>query len=199
MHSHCVCALAPRLDLATRVLVVMHAREWRKASNTGHFVRLALKNSDVRLHGLPHQPVDLADVAPLQSSTLVLYPGCGAKPLTKTLVQDVSGPFTLLVPDGNWQQARNMMRRVATLRKVQPVELPGPVLMGARPRRNVFKDRMSTFEAIAQALGILENNVVEDQLLAFFQATVGRMLQLRGKRLQAAPSVVDATDTDNAF
>jgi len=32
-----------------------------------------------------------------------------------------SGPVTLLVPDGNWNQVKNMMRRVPMLSQAQPV------------------------------------------------------------------------------
>jgi hypothetical protein len=40
---------------------------------------------------------------------------------------------------------------------------------------------MSTCEAIAQALGCLEGDTVEDELLSFFRRAVDRMLMLRGK------------------
>ena len=67
-----------------------------------------------------------------------------------------------------------MMRRLPMLRQAQPVRLPGPSLDLDRSRRNVFADRMSTFEAIAQALGILEGAQTEAQLLDFF--TMGRQV-----------------------
>jgi DTW domain-containing protein len=77
--------------------------------------------------------------------------------------------LTLLVPDGNWNQTKHMMQRVPMLREGQPVRLAGSNLYNDCLRRNRRPDRMSTFEAIAQALGILENHEVEARLLAFFQ------------------------------
>lgn len=178
----CVCSLAPKLNLSTRVVVVMHSSEWLKASNTGHFVQLALNQAAVRLHGLPHIPVDLADVDATAKSTLVLFPGHGAKPLTPDLIASLPRPATLLVPDGNWNQAKAMMRRIPALRAATPVELPGPVLGDRlRPRRNILPDRMSSFEAIAQTLGLLEGEQVQDVLLDFFCTVVDRMMVLRGK------------------
>lgn len=183
VQSVCVCALAPRLALRGRVIVIMHANEWPRASNTGHFVQLALQRSAIRVHGLPHTPVDLADVDPESTSeaVLTLFPGHGAKPLDQVVAAAPNRPWTLLIPDGNWGQTKSMMRRVPCLQKAQAVELPGPILGDRpRPRRNLFGDRMSTFEAIAQALGHLEGPEVQDQLLAFFCTAVDRMLALRG-------------------
>jgi len=190
-HEWCVCGLAPKLDLATRVIVVMHSSEWVKASNTGHFVQLALSNAAVRLHGLPHVPVDLADVDATSASTLVLFPGHGATPLTPERVASIPRPSTLLIPDGNWNQAKAMMRRIPALRSAIPVELPGPILgERLRPRRNILPDRMSSFEAIAQTLGLFEGEAVQDQLLDFFCIAIDRMMILRGKSKKStvAPS-----------
>ncbi len=176
----CVCKIAPQLALKTRLILVMHASEWRKSSNTGHLARLAVAGTEVRLHGLPHEPVDDSGLDP-SGSTLVLFPGFGAKTLTPEVVADLARPVTLLIPDGTWPQAKTMMRRVPLLRGAIPVALPGPTLDLQRPRRNVFPDRMSTCEAIAQALGCLEGGTVEAQLLDFFRRAVDRMLMLRGK------------------
>ena len=177
----CVCADAPRVDTRATIVLVMHFREWRRASNTGHFARLAMpERCHIRLHGLPHQPVNLDEFTNDQP-TLALYPGLGAKILTPELLQSLPGPPTLLVPDGNWTQARNMMRRIPAMAAALPVCLPGPT-SGARwrPRRNAFPDRMATFEALAEAIGVIEGAAAQDKLLEFFWRAADRMLTLRG-------------------
>ncbi len=157
----------------------MHAKESRRTSNTGRFATLALQNAEVRLHGLKDRapPVDGFD----DGSTFVLFPGRGARPLTPEYAASLARPLTLVVPDGNWTQTKHMMHRVPLLASLPKVELPGPTLDLNRARRNVFSDRMSTFEAIAQALGTLEDQGVEEELLGFMRQAVDRMLMLRGK------------------
>lgn len=164
----CVCAHAPRLHIATRLFVIIHSKEWRKTTNTGHLARLAIHGAIVRRHGLPHREVSSEGVDGISPSTLVLYPGRGAELLTADYLASLARPLTLLVPDGNWNQTQHMMRRVPMLRQARPVRLRGPILDVDCLRRNAAGHRMSTFEAIAQALGILEGAATEARLLEFF-------------------------------
>lgn len=165
----CVCAWAPHVQIPTRVLVIVHCKEWRRTTNTGHLVRLAIDGAEVRQHGLMHRSVKSDDVDADSPSTLVLFPGRGARPLDGALVEALPRPLTLLVPDGNWNQTKHMMRRLPMLMRAQPVRLAGSKRDFAGLRTNRLPDRMSTFEAIAQALGILEGQETERRLLAFFQ------------------------------
>ena len=96
--------------------------------------------------------------------------------MTTEHVASLARPLTLLVPDGNWNQAKNMMRRVPMLSQAHPVRLEGATVDHYCLRRNVHADRMSTFEAIAQALGIIEKQATEDHLLDFFRQVLDRMV-----------------------
>jgi DTW domain-containing protein YfiP len=157
------------LQISTRLFVIVHCKEWRKTTNTGHLARLAVDGGVVRQHGLMHRIVSTEGIDARSPSTLVLFPGRGAEALTADLVATLPRPVTLLVPDGNWNQTKHMMRRVAMLTQARPVRLPGPTQDFAGLRHNRAADRMSTFEAIAQALGTLEGPETERRLLAFFQ------------------------------
>ncbi len=182
--DECVCAFAPRLNMSTRLIVIIHAKEWRRTTNTGHFARLAVKDAEVRLHGSPKFLVNSAGVEAASPSTLVLFPGRGAHPLNAETIASLQRPLTLLVPDGNWNQAKHMMRRLPMLRHARPVRLATPSLDLSALRRNRCAGRTSTFEAIAQALGILEGRAVEDELLKFFRKILERITHnsRRGKR-----------------
>ena len=186
----CVCSLAPRLAISTRVYMLLHCGEWLKASNTGHFAQLALAQSEIRLHGKPQEPLptDGFDAPEPGRVNLILYPGLGARPLDTVLGTLPEGAtVTLLLPDGNWSQARRMILRNPVLQRAERVELPGPRLDLARPRRNIYPDRMSTFEAMAQALGHIEGTEIEDQLLDFFKVVVDRMQLMRGRPKISGP------------
>ena len=171
----CLCIHAPRLCISTRLIVIIHSKEWRRTTNTGHFARLAIRGAEVRLHGSPKQQVSSAGIEATSASTLVLYPGRGATPLDLDYVAALPRPLTLLVPDGNWNQAQHMMRRLPMLRQARPVSLVGSGLDLDCLRRNRSAGRMSTFEAIAQALGLLEGPQIEADLLKFFRHVLARM------------------------
>lgn len=159
------------------MILVVHAIEWNKPSNTGHLARLAFRNADIRLHGRPHRIVSDAGVDP--RSALVLFPRAGAAALAPELIAGLPRPITLLVPDGNWNQTRHMMARVPMLRQARAVRLEGGPTLGVRIlRRNRQAERRSTFEAIAQALGMLEGEEVGLRMLEFFQ----RVLESKNER-----------------
>jgi DTW domain-containing protein YfiP len=172
--EECVCDQAPHLRISTRLIVIIHSKEWRRTTNTGHFARLAIQGAEVRVHGSPKRRMNVAGIEE-SASTLVLYPGRGACPLSPESIALLARPLTLLVPDGNWNQAQHMMRRLPMLRQARPVCLGGPSLDLQCLRRNRCAGRMSTFEAIALALGILEGNQTEDDLLKFFRQILIRM------------------------
>lgn len=165
----CVCAEAPRLATATRVLLVIHASEWSRTTNTGLLLRLGLASVDVRIHGSPRCS---AGENGATASTFVLFPGCGAVPLTPELVAQSPGPRTLIVPDGNWNQTERMMRRLPMLQDARPVRLESERTIATPLRFNADPRRRSTFEAAAHALGLLEGPDVEARLLTFFRAVL---------------------------
>lgn len=181
----CVCERAPRLTLSTRVIVVMHKKEWWRSTNTGHLVRLSIEGAQVRLHGL-RKPVDTVGVDFASPSNLALYPGRGAELLTDDYVAALPRPCTLLIPDGTWNQTKSMMRRVSMLREARPVRLAGPTVFMPELRQNRNADRMSTFQAIAHVLGLLEGRDTEIALLDFYRCFLERLAPKTRKRRMAA-------------
>ena len=47
--SHCLCALIPRLDSRTRVLLLQHPSEVNHALNTARLAALGLRNAELRV------------------------------------------------------------------------------------------------------------------------------------------------------
>jgi DTW domain-containing protein YfiP len=180
----CVCELIPALTSTTRVILIMHSKEVGRPSNTGRFAALALDRCEVRLRGRPHAPLDTDGIEP---DALLLYPDDELSEHPPIPLTELAGaaPTMLLVPDGTWGQARRMVRREPLLRAARRVTLPGGA-EGPRIRRDVFPHRMSTLEAIAIALGVLESPALEAALRDLHRTVAERTLWARGALPEAA-------------
>ena len=173
----CLCGAAPRLHTRTRVVVVMHRNEWLKSSNTARLAARVLDRVEVRLRGVRDAGSD--EVAPLPPGRrVVLFPGSSATPLVRPAG---SGEVVLLVPDGSWSQARKLVQRDPLLRDAEAVRLPDPPPSVYRLRRNVRPGTLCTFEAIARALSILEDDgeALERRLLSVLETFQERSLEFR--------------------
>lgn len=170
----CICGDGPRLELATRVVVVVHAAEWGRSSNTGHLVRLGLANATLLIHGRRGGRLGPASFSSAGSTPLILYPGRGANRLTPELAASLNRPVTLIVPDGNWNQTQHMMRRLPSLTGAETVSLDEPSLDLRRARHNADAARRSTFEAIARAIGVLESVHYEERLIELYRLMLER-------------------------
>ncbi len=180
----CACALAPKIAVRTQVLLVMHTKEWRRSSNTGHLLRLSTDQVKIRIHGREGELADARDwVDGTVTRPVVLYPGDDSVKLSRELARPEGDPrpLTLIVPDGTWSQARHIVKRVKGLDAFPRVTLPRLAEVMQRPRKNHFDDRMSTYEALAQALAVLEDDGLEAPLRAFFHQIAARMLCMRGR------------------
>ncbi len=178
--SLCVCDAVPRLELRTRVLLILHRAETFKSTSTGNLALLALRNSERRVHGDAAHPLDLSQLDGEASRLLLLFPGEGAVTLSRDLVRGETRPVTLIVPDGSWRQARKFGRRIPGLDRVERVTLPpGP---GSRYRLRAENPArgLSTLEAIACAVGILESTEAQQSLEALLDLMVERTLGARG-------------------
>ena len=182
-----MCALLPSLSTRTRILLVMSAREEAQISNTGRLAHFALPESRLVVRGLPYTPVDLSALDDPERRGLVLYPEPGVAPLSEADrgVGQEGGPgVCLVVPDGGWSQAKRIVRSEARIGA-----LPWRGLANAPPGRYHLRTapqpgHLSTFEAIAEALAILEDDgpAIRDALMTFFDEWVGRNLAGRGGR-----------------
>jgi DTW domain-containing protein len=177
----CVCALAPRLHLRTPLVLVAHVRDLGRTSNTVRLLELAVRGTAVLCHGATPTPTDPAAHLPANRTPLVLFPGHGARPLTPELVAALPSPPALVVPDGNWRQASRMVKRLPLLAGAVKVALPDRAFAGPAVRRNHEGHHMSTYEAVAQALGILEGDAVAGPLFDFYRRATDRLLLVRGK------------------
>jgi DTW domain-containing protein YfiP len=196
----CLCAhLVPRVG-RHRVHVVVHETELMKSTNSGRLLPLLWRDASLVVYGngAPNLPEKFwgDDTRPL-----VLFPLAGA-PTIDTVADvpatpDAPGarddanvdarterdprPFSLIVLDGTWHQANRLRKRFHHAR-VPFVRLPErarPTLY--RLRRGHFDASVSTLEAAAEALSILElDDAVVEHLVDGFRRMQDRTLWLRG-------------------
>lgn len=181
MHAdQCICAHTPRLNLKTRLILVMHYTELTKPTATAILALNALTNSEYRLHGQMNQPLSLDDLNDPARRVLVLYPDPGAATLSREFLEQDDRPVSLLVPDGTWRQTGRMRGRLLSLPFAETVKLPPGAPGEWTIRKPQISQQLSTYEAIARAYGIVESPDVQEQLESVFRLMVQRIRQSRG-------------------
>ena len=168
----CVCALIPRLHTRTRLLLILHAAEAKKPTNTGRLAALCTDNSQVLVRGRQNEPLDLGFLA--GQNAVVLCPDESA-----TIAAPLTTPITLIVPDGSWRQASKMPRREPMLRDLPRIRLPPRSPRVPALRRETKQNGLATFVAIAHELGIIEDPAIERAWLAFYDVVAERILRAR--------------------
>jgi len=182
----CLCGDVAPIDTVHRLCLVIHAAEADKTTNSGLLAARSLRNSTVVTvgHTRPEHNEDVGATIGDGAGCVLLFPGDDARPLAD-VAAEATGPLTLVVPDGTWAQTQKMRRRVAGLQQLPCVSLPpGPPTvyhLRAEPKDG----GLSTLEAIARALVILEGPqagpAVEATLLSIFARFVERTLWMRGQ------------------
>jgi DTW domain-containing protein YfiP len=162
----CLCPLIPRVANATEILILRHASEVSRPSNTGRLAALALVRSRLLDHGCRGAPLELESLA--TPGTWLLFPG-------PTPERPRGQPKRLVVVDGTWAQARRMTRRLTALHGLPRFSLPPPVRSLPRFRRGAGPEAMSTLEAIVQALVVLEGEALTRPLEALLATAVARL------------------------
>lgn len=175
----CVCDRIPRLDLATRVVVLMHYREGRRTTNTGQLAAQGLVNSALLMRGRPETSLDLAEAIGAGRQAYVLFPHEGAPELSLDEIRADGRPLTLVFPDGSWRQASKMARREPALAPLGIRTLPPGPTTRYFLRRAHTEAGLGTIEAIARALGLVEGPEVQRALEDLLDAMVERTLLTR--------------------
>ncbi|GAB3328715.1 tRNA-uridine aminocarboxypropyltransferase [Bordetella tumulicola] len=178
----------------TRVLVLQHPDESGHALNTARLAVLGLRNAE--LHVERQFDAALWQVAGYRPC--LLFPGQGAQVLippeaigtvdNPRPARETTGkadsqpaiPVLLVVPDGTWRQARQLLAMHPELAALPRVTLPAGVTTRYRVRYAGDAGALSTVEAIAAALNALEAPRSFDALLAPFEALIAGQIAAMG-------------------
>ncbi len=176
----CICEVIPTIDLKTKISIIVHKKELKRTTNTGRLALRALTNSEMRIRGDGKDVLDLSDLLTPQYRSVLFFPCYDAQELTSDFVAQSDLPIHLIVPDGNWRQARKVPHRHRELSKIPRVKISTPNLASEHLRKETSEYGMSTLEAIGRALAIIEGVVVGNQLLSLYQAKLKATLIGRG-------------------
>ncbi len=176
----CICDSIPRVDLQTKVCLIVHVNELKRSSNTGRLALRALVNSEMRVRGKTREPLDLSDLLTHRYRTFLFYPSADAVELDNELVAQDRMPIQLIVPDGTWRQASKVHSRHHELKDVPRVKISTPNLSKFHLRAQHRPEGMATLQAIAHALGVIEGDLVKAQLMKLYDAKLERTLIGRG-------------------
>jgi DTW domain-containing protein YfiP len=156
------------------VVVVRHASEIPRLTNTGRWATAALSGAITFDHALDDVRSD-RDLEALmgEGPAWLLYPSghAGTPPGPP--------PRTLVVPDAPWAPARRMVQRIAPLRALPRLTLPPPP-PATRLRQPPRPGGMSTLEAVAGALELLGDAAAASALRSLHRVAVEKALRLKG-------------------
>jgi DTW domain-containing protein YfiP len=158
----------------------MHHREKHLTSNTAKLALLTLEKAQIFERGLPQSPFSL-DQLEIKDEELALYlfPDEDAEILDENFLSQYKGPYHLIIPDGTWNQAKKVRRRVHGLSEIKCVKLSEDVIGEYKLRKGVREDGVCTFEAIAHALRVLENEELFEGLIKIFRIMNSRVAKSR--------------------
>lgn len=182
----CYCRFVTPLVSRTRVVILQHPRERYVPINTARIASLCLPEAELHV-GLSFD--GLSALSDAERPAVLLYPGDGAIDVEKAHFE---GPRTLVVVDGTWWQAKSLIGRNPALRNLPRVAFRPKAPSAYRIRREPALDYVSTVEALAHVLGVLDGEPEKFlALLEPFRAMVESQLayaaQSGGSRHRRSP------------
>ena len=153
--AFCYCKALPAIAARTRVVILQHPREERRAICSARMAWLSLQGAEL-LQGVDFDDHPRIQALAADSGAVLLFPGDGAVP-----VETLAGrpPATLVAVDGTWHQAPKMVRSSRILSALPRVAIdPREPSSYGELRREPAPHCLSTIEAIALALGTFERD-----------------------------------------
>jgi tRNA-uridine aminocarboxypropyltransferase len=151
----CYCSALPRIDTATRVVILQHPRERDMPIGTARMASLCLPQAELHVGVRWVSDAVARSLADPARPPILLYPGPGARDILR---EPPRGPVTLVVVDGTWSQARSVVRDNPVLQGLPRYAFATPEPSHYRIRREPRAEYVSTIEALMHVLGVLEGD-----------------------------------------
>lgn len=138
---------------------------------------MGLENIDVTLRGGIEDHFERDFFFQEECIPLYLFPSQDARVLDKKSAKEFAGKkIQLIVPDGNWRQAKKCHRREKILSGVLKYRLDLKVESIYKLRSQKYDYGLSSFEAVSYALGFLEGVEIQKSLLKNLQKMTDQVM-----------------------
>jgi DTW domain-containing protein len=168
--AECLCPDVPKVATRTHFIVLRHASEVPRPTNSGRWAVLALPRARLVDYAMPGPAPDLSALE--EPGTAVLFPSPHAPRI-------VPAPRQVVVLDATWSQARRMIQRIPGLQALPRIALPRGAGVVDPMRRPTVAGGVSTLEAMAAALDLLGEPEAGRALAALHAAALERFWRLR--------------------
>lgn len=165
----CWCSglVSPPLKPQSNVILLQHPAEEKRCLRTAPMLKLGLAPDKChiykgrRFHSQGHDET-LENILTAPNS-LLLYPSKHSVPLQD--IDITAGPYTLVLIDGTWPQAKTIYTSSKILQNMKHVKLVSTGNSCYIVRTQPSEGCLSTLETAAKALSVLENDSRYEELL----------------------------------
>ncbi|QLQ36476.1 tRNA-uridine aminocarboxypropyltransferase [Micromonospora robiginosa] len=173
----CWCRFVTPVHTPHRLVVLRHPREARHALGTVRVLARVIPETEV-FDGVRRSPAaDHAVRGDAARPPLLLYPVSATTAAPAITGVPGGGPYTIVVLDGTWRQARSMLKADDHLGTMPRMSISPTTPSRYAVRAQPFPHGLSTLEAVAEALVVLgAEPAVREALLRPFRALVGMHL-----------------------
>ncbi|USD65371.1 DTW domain-containing protein [Vibrio sp. SCSIO 43136] len=168
LQHQCICHLIPKLTPDWSMLLLTHANELRRETNTGRWLTASMDNCQLEVWDRTCPPQALIDkINNQQVSPLLLYPATGSSQLTAKHLNDPPHPLVIIL-DATWQEARKMYNRTPWLQALPHFHLVPEQNSEYHLRRNQQQGHLCTCEVGIEVLKCSRLDDQAHQLERFF-------------------------------
>ncbi len=183
----CVCAAIEPVRSSMPVHVLIHRQEQEKPSSTGKLIARVVEGATCHVYQRLNRSITPSSLSPhaiaADRELWILHPhGEPLSSSTARLMNQTRLPQILLL-DGTWRQAREMLRSVEDLGRCVRLPEPGPSRYWLREYE--APAHVSTAEALLEVFRRVGDAAAESRLRLHFELHVYASLLARGRREMA--------------
>ena len=162
----CFCNDVYKVENQNHVSIIMHKAERFLPSNTVNLLKLGLENIDVTIRGGLGFKLEDEFQFIEGATSIYLFPSEDAEVLSQESLERLGAKkIQLIVPDGTWRQAKKIHRREKLLADIPCFKLETGSPSIYELRTQISEHGLSTAEAVAHAMGVIEGEDVKEKLL----------------------------------
>ncbi|WP_127715809.1 tRNA-uridine aminocarboxypropyltransferase [Halobacteriovorax sp. HLS] len=171
----CICKLAASFNNTLPVTVLRHPSERKQEKATADLLRLSLTNCKI----IDSEIFLPEEVLRPEHRNILIYPSENSTALTNKITTHSNSKIHIILIDGTWKKAYKIFMSNNFLHNLETLSLNVEKESIYKSIRKQKDNGLSTFEAAAEVLNLLENNFpLED----FDKALEGFLAQLKSFR-----------------